>query len=126
MSDSIQETALEKLKEVINAGLSRASNSDRLANEAQSNIEASRNRITEIEKQVKKNPKLKESLLNEYKLERKKAQAEEVRQSSHCSFSAIHRENAIGAYSYWAAITPEEFMKIHQEEILDLVYKYAA
>ena len=123
MSDSIQEHSYKILKEIVAAALSRAGNSEKLANDSDVLVQAAKNRMEEIEELVKRSPKNKLDLIEEYKLERKKAEAEEKVQMNHCNFTATHRENAIGAYTFWAATASSDFLKVHQDEMLDLVYK---
>lgn len=49
--------------------------------------------------------------------------AVDSRKKGFTHFAEIHMENALGAYSYWAAVAHGDYVKKHQNELLDLVYK---
>ena len=63
MSDSIQEHSYKILKEIVAAALSRAGNSEKLANDSDVLVQAAKNRMEEIEELVKRSPKNKLDLI---------------------------------------------------------------
>jgi hypothetical protein len=50
------------------------------------------------------------------------SRAEDSRKKGFVQFADVHTENAIGAYTLWVAVGHDDFVKKHQNEILDRIY----